>query len=451
MHRLRQWALYLVAAISWSETSALDNGVGRVPFMGWTSWQPTIDFAVNASDLLAAADSLEASGLREIGYEYILIDDGWPACQVYGENGRCDVPPARLDDGTVIVDIKKFPESTLGANDGIKLVADKLHAKGFKIGIYTAPHGQTCGGYWGMLGHERTDAAMFAGWGIDFVKLDLGCRSDTSIHDGTAIAALERVRDGLNATGRPILFYIDAGNPTAGPRVYNPQHRGMPNNLFTQTHVANALSEAVWSWGPNVAHSWKIWFDRSDSWHSVIENVYRQVGLEWFQGPGQIHNPDMLTIGRGAMADGEYRVEMFLYAILGAPLVLSFDPKTIDSVPIAKTLLLNKGIVAVNQDPDAVQGSLIPMPMNPAGTDVWIKPLSTGEFAVALINRDDTNAHPIAVILDGSTTGSFYAGPRGGHALVTDVESGQNLGNFTADFTTTVPPHDGRLVLIKFY
>lgn len=122
---------------------------------------------------------------------------------------------------------------------------------------------------------------MFAGWGIDFVKLDLGCRSDTSIHDGTAIAALERVRDGLNATGRPILFYIDAGNPTAGPRVYNPQHRGMPNNLFTQTHVANALSEAVWSWGPNVAHSWKIWFDRSDSWHSVIENVYRQVGLEW--------------------------------------------------------------------------------------------------------------------------------------------------------------------------
>lgn len=83
MHRLRQWALYLVAAISWSETSALDNGVGRVPFMGWTSWQPTIDFAVNASDLLAAADSLEASGLREIGYEYILIDDGshslaWP-------------------------------------------------------------------------------------------------------------------------------------------------------------------------------------------------------------------------------------------------------------------------------------------------------------------------------------------------------------------------------------
>lgn len=183
----------------------------------------------------------------------------------------------------------------------------------------------------------------------------------------------------------------------------------------------------------------------------------------------------MLTIGRGAMADGEYRVEMFLYAILGAPLVLSFDPKTIDSVPIAKTLLLNKGIVAVNQDPDAVQGSLVPMPMNPAGTDVWIKPLSTGEFAVALINRDDTNAHPIAVILDGSTTGSFYAGPRGGHALVTDVESGQNLGNFTADFTTTVretfglrvfrgknnrlrpltslqvPPHDGRLVLIKFY
>jgi hypothetical protein len=94
-----------------------------------------------------------------------------------------------------------------------------------------------------MLGHEKTDAAMYASWGIDFIKLDMGCRSDTSIHDGTSIACLERVRDGLNATGRPILFYIDAGNPTSGPRVYNPMHRGMPDDLFTRTHVANAFSE----------------------------------------------------------------------------------------------------------------------------------------------------------------------------------------------------------------
>jgi alpha-galactosidase len=135
------------------------------------------------------------------------------------------------------------------------------------------------------LGHEQTDALMYANWGIDFIKLDLGCRSDTSIHDGTAIAALERVRDGLNATGRPILFYIDAGNPTAGPRVYNPMHRGMPVDLFTKTHVANALDEAVWSWGPAVGHTWKIWFDRNDQWESLIENVYRQVGLEWYVPP----------------------------------------------------------------------------------------------------------------------------------------------------------------------
>ena len=94
-----------------------------------------------------------------------------------------------------------------------------------------------------MLGHEKTDAAMYASWGIDFIKLDMGCRSDTSIHDGTSIACLERVRDGLNATGRPIVFYIDAGNPTSGPRVFNPMHRGMPDDLFTRTHVANAFSE----------------------------------------------------------------------------------------------------------------------------------------------------------------------------------------------------------------
>ena len=163
----------------------------------------------------------------------MLLDDGWPACAEWSDPSKpeasgCANPAPRHDNGDVPVDERKFPPSGPGANDGIKVVADYLHAKGLKMGIYTAPHGRTCGGYWGMLGHEATDSQMYANWGIvsgssglsvrrlpsltlvrrwrqDFLKLDMGCREDASIHDGTVKASLERVRDGLNKTGRPVL------------------------------------------------------------------------------------------------------------------------------------------------------------------------------------------------------------------------------------------------------
>jgi hypothetical protein len=101
-----------------------------------------IDFSVNASVLLHAANGLVSSGLKDMGYTYVLIDDGWPACAQFNKRGGCQTPTERLEDGTVIIDEAKFPPSAPGANDGIKIVADKLHAQGFKLGIYTAPHGQ---------------------------------------------------------------------------------------------------------------------------------------------------------------------------------------------------------------------------------------------------------------------------------------------------------------------
>lgn len=144
------FAATLTLAVVPAPVHALNNGIGLVPVMGWTSWEPGIDFAVNASVLLRAADGLESSGLKDMGYTYVLIDDGWPSCMQFSGRGSCITPTERLEDGTVIIDEKKFPPSSPGANDGIKIVADKLHAQGFKIGIYTAPHGQTCGGFWGM-------------------------------------------------------------------------------------------------------------------------------------------------------------------------------------------------------------------------------------------------------------------------------------------------------------
>ena len=157
---------------------ALNNGVGQTPIMGWTSWITTgqgdlwqgSPFNVSARALKETGDYLVSTGLRDAGYDYVLLDDGWPACSEWrrgiAEASSCLNPSPRLDGGNVLVDKLKFPESAPGANDGIKVVADYLHAKGLKMGIYTAPHGRTCGGYWGMLGHEATDAQMFADWGI---------------------------------------------------------------------------------------------------------------------------------------------------------------------------------------------------------------------------------------------------------------------------------------------
>ena len=160
-----------------SPAFALDNGVGQLPIMGWTSWitdgQGDLwigsPFNVTARALKESGDELVKSGLRDVGFNYVLLDDGWPACYEFaGAKGasKCLVPAPRLEGGVVQVDAAKFPPSLPGKNDGIKVVAEYLHAQGLKLGIYTAPHGQTCGGYEGMLGHERTDSQMYADWGI---------------------------------------------------------------------------------------------------------------------------------------------------------------------------------------------------------------------------------------------------------------------------------------------
>lgn len=179
---LRLAALALVLLLD--KTLALDNGVGLTPVMGWSSWMVTgqgdlwtgSPFNVTARALLETADTMKALGLVELGYEYVLLDDGWPSCSAdsrahptacqkqpgarIGDCGCTNTSP-RLDNGDVLVDPVKFPPSAPGLNDGIKVVADALHKKGLQMGIYTAPHGRTCGGYWGMLGHERTDAKMY--------------------------------------------------------------------------------------------------------------------------------------------------------------------------------------------------------------------------------------------------------------------------------------------------
>jgi len=264
----------LLAAVSAAE--ALDNGAARVPPRGYTTWQD-LNFNVSDAVLRGIADDMVDMGLVAAGYDILWLDDGWPSCsQWVGANGtsHCLVPAPRDASGRIVPDPAKFPA-------GLPATFAYIHSKGLRAGIYTAPHGQTCGGYSASLGHEAVDAAAFAEWGVDAVKMDAGCQEDCSLHDGCLRGSLERMRDGLNATGKRIVYYVDDGNPSSGPRVVNPFQRGIPSNPFTQTHIARTWTELVISWGPETANMYKLWFDREDTWFSLQDNVQQQANMAW--------------------------------------------------------------------------------------------------------------------------------------------------------------------------
>lgn len=179
--------------------AGLDNGAAPLPPRGVTTWE-LFDFNVSDAKLRSLADSIVATGLAAAGFDILWLDDGWPSCSVYGGLpgvSHCRVPAPRDAQGWIVPDPTKFP-------GGIAATFAYIHSKGLRVGIYSAPHAQTCGGYAGSLQHEAADAAAFAAWGVDAVKMDAGCQDDCSIHDGCLLASLGRTRDALNATGRRV-------------------------------------------------------------------------------------------------------------------------------------------------------------------------------------------------------------------------------------------------------
>jgi alpha-galactosidase len=429
-------------------TVALDNGAAPVPPRGLTTWE-LLNFNVTAIALVDLADDMITSGLAAAGFDILWLDDGWSACTKFvGAMGvsACAVPAPRKSDGSVVPDLTKFPA-------GLTPVFDAIHSRGLRVGIYTAPHGVTCGGYTGALGHEAIDAATFVAWGVDAVKLDAGCRDDASIHDGSLLTSLGRFRDALNATGKRIVLYIDDGNPTSGPKVVNPSARGWPNNTFTRTHIARNWLEFVASWGPMNANMFKIWFDRWDSFGSLMDNVHQQVNLAWAQAPGAFFAPDQMTIGQGSLLPAEERSEVFLYAVLSAPMFVSAAPSRLNAAQLA--LLTNPEIIAVNADADGVMASQISSLTGHAlederwAFDVWAKPMHDGSFVFVAVNRDPTTARTLMLSLgdgaDGSSSDIFPGGVVA-RTRVRDLAACTELGVFDRTWSTTVGPHDAIIV-----
>jgi alpha-galactosidase len=233
----------------------------------------------------------------------------------------------------------------------MKALADYVHAKGLKLGIYSGPGPRTCAGYPASYGHEEQDAKTFAAWGIDYLKYDW-CSAETIYKDDQLQPVYQKMGEALEATGRPIVYSLCEYG------------RGK-----------------VETWGPRVGGNlWRTTGDIRDQWSSMMGNIEEQAPRASYAGPGHWNDPDMLEIGNGHMTDVEYRAHMSLWALTAAPLLAGNDIRNMTEA--TKAILMNKEVIAVNQDPLGKQAS----PVKSGDLETWIKPLADGSVAIGVVN-----------------------------------------------------------------
>ncbi|XP_069503893.1 alpha-N-acetylgalactosaminidase-like isoform X2 [Ambystoma mexicanum] len=327
---------------------SLDNGLVRTPPMGWMAWERyrcNIDCKKDPENCISEhlfksmADRMAEDGWRELGYQYVSIDDCW-SLKTRDSQGRLQADPER------------FPS-------GIKALADYVHSKGLKLGIYADLGNYTCGGYPGTtLDTISLDAATFAAWEVDMLKLD-GCYSNSSVK----AIGYQKMSSALNATGRPILYSCSW-----------PAYEG---GLPPQVNYT-LLGE--------ICNTWRNYGDVQDSWDSVLSIIEwygkNQDVLQPAAGPGHWNDPDMLITGDFGLSFGQSKVQMAIWAILASPLFMSNDLRTI-SVN-ARDILQNRLLLYINQDSLGRQGKLI---IEKKPLEVWRRELVKGQYAVAFMNK----------------------------------------------------------------
>jgi alpha-galactosidase len=355
---MKRWKAILVAAmlllasvttvVGTTPAQALENGVARTPPMGWNSWN-TFGCNINETLIRQMADAMVSSGMRDLGYQYVVVDDCW-------------FNPSRDSGGNLQGDSTRFPS-------GMKALGDYLHGKGLKFGIYQGPLDKTCAQYFGSYpgatgsqGHEAQDARQFAAWGVDYLKYDW-CSPSGSIND--QVATFAKMRDALAATGRPIVYSIN------------------PNSVHAKTGPLR-------NWG-DVANLWRTTEDITNAWDTGQSNGYPMgiqniinvtVPLAGYAAPGRFNDPDMMEVGRGGMTDTEMRSHFALWAMLAAPLIAGNDLRSMSSA--TQTILKNQNLIAINQDSLGLQATQI---ANDGTHRVLAKRLANGDVAVALVNQ----------------------------------------------------------------
>jgi len=350
--------------------------------MGWNSWN---HFASKVTDAIvrAQADAMVSSGMKGAGYVYINIDDTWEG---------------QRDARGVIQTNSKFPD--------MKALADYVHAKGLKLGIYSSPGPKTCAGCEGSYGHEELDAQTYAQWGIDYLKYDW-CSAGKVYKPSEMQAAYKKMYEALRRTGRPI--------------VYSLCQYGL---------------QGVWAWGASVGGNlWRTTDDITDSYDRMALIGFSQNGLEKFAGPGHWNDPDMLEVGNGRMSNEEYRTHMSLWCLLAAPLMAGNDLTKMTRV--TRETLTNPEVIAVDQDPAGIQGHRV---WQEGPLEVWVKSLADGGKAIGLFNQGESAMR---------VTANFHDVGVGKSARVRDLWARKDLGAFHGSYSAEVSKHGAVMIKVK--
>src|SRR5579883_1715005 len=354
------------------------NGLAKTPPMGWNSWNK-FQGRVTDAMIREMADAMVSSGMRDAGYIYVNIDDTWEG--------------AHRDAKGNITTNNKFPD--------MKKLADYVHSKGLKLGIYSSPGPKTCAGYLGSYQHEEQDAKTYAAWGIDYLKYDWCSAAQVyENNQATMAAAYAKMGLALLRSGRPIVYSLcQYGNLDVG------------------------------EWGERVGGNlWRTTGDIRDDWQSMSHIGFDlQPGREKYAYPGHWNDPDMLEIGNGHMTDTEYQTHMTLWCILAAPLLAGNDIRNMS--PSIAAILMNKELIAVDQDRLGRQGVRV---AKDGDLEVWAKPLADGAYAVGLFNRGTAAARVTAKWSDIGISGSHP---------VRDLWKHEDLGSIAGSYSAEVPSH----------
>jgi alpha-galactosidase len=420
--RIRLLPLLLLALCAALPAHALDNGLGKTPPMGWNSWNKFACKGLNEKVVKESADTMVASGMKDAGYQYILLDDCWQS--------------ARDAQGNILADPEHFPH-------GIKAVADYVHSKGLKFGLYTDVGTQTCAGRPGSLGHEYQDAMQYAAWGVDYLKEDWCHTLPGQSAESSYTLMRNALAEATAKTGRPIFFSLCEWG-----------------------------SNKPWLWAGPIGNMWRATGDIQDCWsckkdwggNGVTAILDLVDPLYSYAGPGHFNDPDMLEVGNGGLTTEENRAHFSMWALLAAPLLAGNDIANMSAD--TRSILLNKEVIAVDQDPMGIQGHRIkhtggsPTPVDPttAKTDhdkkvepesefandqeVWVKQMADGGRTVVLLNRGPAPAQI-------SATWPEIGYPADLPANVRDLWAAKDLGKLSGSYSATVPSHGVVMLRIK--
>ncbi len=358
--------------------------LAQTPPMGWNSWNYFECDEINEKIIMEIADAMENNGMKEAGYEYIVIDDCWQV-------GR-DI------NGEIIIDSVKFPS-------GMKYLADYIHNKGLKFGLYSDAGTHTCAGRPGSKGFEIIDANTYAYWGVDYLKYDW-CNTKGQVPK----VSYTLMSSCLKEAGRPIVFSIcDWGY------------------------------SKPWEWAKDVGHLWRTTLDITDRWDGNkwgnqlgwTEILEKQVGLEKYAGPGHWNDPDMLEVGNPGLNTNEARAHFSMWCMLAAPLIAGNDLRNMNDD--TREILMNKNLISVNQDPLGMQGFKI---MDYGNFEIWQKSLADGNIAICLLNLENED-HTFDIKWEKLKIKNFS-----GDYKIIDLWKNESIGITDKDIALKVPSRD---------